>query len=71
MDRPDAPKNPSRRLALAGVGAAALGGAAVLTLRKSDHGQGGHDAYFQVLSQALARAGISTAARAPSVGLSA
>ncbi|MEW6597333.1 MAG: alanine racemase [Pseudomonadota bacterium] len=64
MDKPDAsrkdaPKHPSRRLAVAGLGAAAVGGAAVLTLRRPDRGQGGHDAHFQGLSKALARAGIA------------
>ncbi len=48
----------TRRAALAGGALAVAGGAAVLTLRKSDHG-GGHDAYFRKLSAALHRAGIA------------
>ena len=48
---------PSRRLALGGLGLAALAGGALLA-RKPDHGQGGHDAYFQGLSRALEAAGL-------------
>ena len=48
---------PSRRLALTGLGLALVGGG-VLLARKPDRGQGGHDAYFQALSNALAEAGI-------------
>jgi D-serine deaminase-like pyridoxal phosphate-dependent protein len=46
---------PSRRLALTGLGLAAVAGGALLA-RKPDRGSGGHDAYFQGLSRALAEA---------------
>jgi len=51
-------RKPSRRLALAGLGAAAVGGAAVVAGRRKDLG-GAHDAYFAGLSRALDRAGIA------------
>jgi D-serine deaminase-like pyridoxal phosphate-dependent protein len=51
-------RKPSRRLALAGLGAAAVGGAAVVAGRRKDLG-GPHDAYFAGLSRALDRAGIA------------
>lgn len=51
-------RKPSRRLALAGLGAAAVGGVAVVAGRKQDLG-GAHDAYFTGLSKALDRAGIA------------
>ncbi|MDX2275306.1 MAG: alanine racemase [Hyphomonadaceae bacterium] len=51
--------NRNRRRLLIGGGAAALLTAGALALRKPDRGAGGHDAYFQALSQALAEAGLA------------
>ncbi len=48
----------SRRAALIGGGGLLVAGAGLLAARKSDHG-GHHDAYFQKLSAALAKAGIA------------
>lgn len=48
----------SRRAVLLGGGALALAGLGA-ALRPSDEGNGGHDAYFTALSQALARAGVN------------
>ncbi len=45
---------PSRRIALAGLGVLAVGGA--ILARRPDRGAGGHDAYFRSLSNALAAA---------------
>lgn len=53
------PKKPSRRFAIGGLGLVGLAGLGVVVARKHDHGAGGHDAYFQSLSKALADAKIA------------
>ncbi len=50
---------PSRRLAIGGLGVAGLAGLGIAAGRKADRGDGGHDAYFQGLSDALRRAGVA------------
>lgn len=49
----------SRRAVLVGGGALALAGIGALALRPAERGNGGHDAYFARLSEALRRAGIA------------
>ena len=48
---------PRRAFIAAGVTAAAIG--AIAATRRADHGEGGHDAYFTALSNALREAGVA------------